>query len=130
MRYFIQYSGGKAIAFQMASSGPIPNMTEVSEETYEAAFSEFISHIPQDNNPQEYYLVLSNFRSFREKQFAAFDIYKSNVEYGIISESSAVHNQIVSWYQTMLAFPETITLDNYNKVVFPETPVMIQPYVN
>ena len=34
--------------------------------------------------------------------FKAFDIYKSNVEYGVIEESEETHNEIVSWYQLCL----------------------------
>lgn len=30
--------------------------------------------------------------------FKAFDIYKSNVEYGVVLESEETHSEILSWY--------------------------------
>ena len=37
-------------------------------------------------------------RQKREKLFKAFDIYKSNIEYGLITETDEVHQRISSWY--------------------------------
>lgn len=34
--------------------------------------------------------------------FKAFDIYKTNVEYGIIEETQEQHDDIISWYQKCL----------------------------
>lgn len=37
-------------------------------------------------------------RQKREKLFKAFDIYKSNIEYGLITETDEVHQRIALWY--------------------------------
>lgn len=41
-------------------------------------------------------------RHQRRKLFNAFDIYKTNVNYKIISETKDRHAQIVAWYQSAL----------------------------
>lgn len=41
-------------------------------------------------------------RAKRAKAFAAFDIYKDNVNYGLIEETEERHNQIVVWYELCL----------------------------
>ena len=37
-------------------------------------------------------------RQKRGKLFKAFDIYKSNIEYGLITETDEAHQRIASWY--------------------------------
>ena len=37
-------------------------------------------------------------RQKREILFKAFDIYKSNIEYGLIAETDETHQRIASWY--------------------------------
>lgn len=69
------------------------------------------------------------FRDFRSRQFAAFDIYKSNIDYGIIEEDETTRENIISWYLLMLEFPEYITEDNYESIIFPETPEAVRMYV-
>lgn len=70
------------------------------------------------------------FRSFRQKQFSAFDIYKSNIDYGIIEETEEEREEIISWYMLMLEFPEYITEENYETIEFPETPAAIRSYLD
>lgn len=41
-------------------------------------------------------------REKRNKVFKAFDIYKQNVNYGILTETKAKHNEILEWYQNCL----------------------------
>lgn len=41
-------------------------------------------------------------RSLRQPLLTAFDIYKSNVYYGVIMESAAEHTAILEWYQSLL----------------------------
>ena len=38
----------------------------------------------------------------RERLFKAFDIYKANVKYGVISESDEEHTLITEWYRKAL----------------------------
>ena len=71
-----------------------------------------------------------SFRIFRQKQFSAFDIYKSNIDYGIIEETEEERQDIISWYLLMLEFPEYITEENYETIEFPETPATIRSYLD
>ena len=41
-------------------------------------------------------------RQVRALDFKAFDIYKENVNYGLINESQEQHDEIVEWYQKCL----------------------------
>ena len=41
-------------------------------------------------------------RQLRAPLLAAFDIYKSNVAYGIEAEDEAQHAQVVTWYRSLL----------------------------
>ena len=41
-------------------------------------------------------------RKQRAKLFKAFDIYKENVNYGLIEENQETHDKLVSWYQNCL----------------------------
>lgn len=73
---------------------------------------------------------IEEFRTFRRIQFQMFDIYKSNVEYGIISETEDVKQDIINWYNHMLNFPTLITEETYEVIIFPETPEVILQYQN
>ena len=37
-------------------------------------------------------------RKQRARLFKAFDIYKQNVNYGLLIESTITHNKLVNWY--------------------------------
>lgn len=41
-------------------------------------------------------------RARRKKVFKAFDIYKENVNYGLITETAEQHDRIVEWYEACL----------------------------
>ena len=45
---------------------------------------------------------LSVLRNQRARLFKAFDIYKSNVEYGVIPETQETHDLITTWYLACL----------------------------
>lgn len=55
-----------------------------------------MSVIDRANHTQE---VL---RKQRAKLFKAFDIYKENVNYGLINETQETHDKLVSWYNACL----------------------------
>ena len=40
-------------------------------------------------------------RQVREPLLKAFDVYKSNVNYGVIIETEAEHNAVLEWYQKL-----------------------------
>lgn len=41
-------------------------------------------------------------RKQRAKLFKAFDIYKENVNYGLINETQETHDKLVVWYNACL----------------------------
>ena len=55
-----------------------------------------MSVIDRANHTQE---VL---RKKRAKLFKAFDIYKDNINYGLIEETQEIHDKLVAWYQLCL----------------------------
>lgn len=55
-------------------------------------------------------------RSLREPILKAFDIYKSNVYYGIITETEEERTKILAWYQDLLDLKES-ALGNVPKKV-------------
>lgn len=58
-----------------------------------------IDEIDRLNNPV---VELNYLRSLRKPLLTAFDIYKSNVLYGIIEETEEEHSQILEWYNSLL----------------------------
>ncbi len=40
-------------------------------------------------------------RQVREPLLEAFDVYKSNVNYGVIIETEAEHNAVLEWYHKL-----------------------------
>lgn len=47
--------------------------------------------------------IKASYRAKRSEILNAWDIYKSNVAYGVVIEDEATHNRIVEWYQSILA---------------------------
>ena len=41
-------------------------------------------------------------RKQRARLFKAFDIYKENINYGLINETQETHDELVIWYQKCL----------------------------
>jgi len=73
-------------------------------------------------------LIRRDFKIYREGAFKAFDIYKSNVVYGIISETESIRQKIINWYQEMLDFTTLIT-KNTTRDDYPEIPDKIKKYL-
>ena len=48
---------------------------------------------------QDTSIYIEALRRLREPLLKAFDIYKSNVYYGVINETEEEHQQILNWYQ-------------------------------
>lgn len=72
---------------------------------------------------------IKEIRKKREKYLKAFDIYKQNVNYGIIQEQNKQHKNILSWYRNLLDLPEQINDTNYNTINFPKCPEEIKYYL-
>lgn len=45
---------------------------------------------------------LNDLRKKREPLLIAFDKYKGNVQYGVLSETAAEHAEIIAWYKDLL----------------------------
>lgn len=58
--------------------------------------------IPNDPTEENLETERTELRSERAKAFKAFDIYKTNVQYGIVSETEEAHARIVMWYDACL----------------------------
>ena len=55
-------------------------------------------------------------RQLRKPILDAFDIYKSNVYYGVVTETDAEHYEILYWYQFLLDLDE-YALNNVPKAI-------------
>ena len=74
--------------------------------------------------------IFDPIRSRRAKELKAFDIYKANVAYGIETETPEKKRELLKWYQNWLDFPETVTVDNYQAIVYPNLPAEVKKYMN
>ena len=75
--------------------------------------------------PQDLNKIGSNYkavaiRQLRKPLLEAFDVYKSNVAYGVEQETSAEHILIMHWYQDLLDKKENALID---------VPLKIQRYL-
>lgn len=59
-------------------------------------------------------------RTLREPLLAAFDIYKGNVQYGILTETEEERETILAWYRDLCDLKET---------AIREVPAKIKKYV-
>ena len=103
------------------------------EEVTETEYTQLLKQYQWQTEGTDDYIgcvnTIEKFRSYRLKAFNAFDIYKSNVQYGIITETELEHSAILDWYSIMLNFPESITEENYKTVVFPSIPEQLERYL-
>lgn len=59
-------------------------------------------------------------RQLRAPLLAAFDVYKSNVFYGVIEEDAETHEAVLAWYRALLEKdPAALT----------DVPAGVRPYV-
>jgi hypothetical protein len=98
-------------------TGPEP---QSPQELFAAAKS---VGIPVSDNAFESWTA----RESRVPVLKAFDIYKSNVAYGIETETPEQHQSIEEWYQSWLDLPEVVVAGQ--EVVFPVTPDSIAKYL-
>ena len=71
-----------------------------------------VSLVPNDNTQELLEKHQNELRQVRANLFKAFDIYKSNVEYGVLTETEQKHNEIVEWYSKCLELDEN-AIENY-----------------
>lgn len=86
--------------------------------------------IPKDlDSNVEIDLKKTEVRIKRKPILSAFDIYKTNVIYGVVSETDEQRNDVLSWYNTWLGLPDIVTAENYKDIVYPITPDVIEKYL-
>lgn len=66
-------------------------------------------------------------RAQRAKLLSAFDVYKTNLYYGIESATEDEKTAILAWYDTLLGLPETVSVES--GAVWPDTPSKIARYI-
>lgn len=75
----------------------------------------------QEENMLAIYITYENYyRRLRQPLLSAFDIYKSNINYGLETETEEEHLEIMNWYSRLLNL-EIDTLLN--------VPTKIQRYI-
>lgn len=74
--------------------------------------------------------TLDRIRDEREVALRAFDVYKTNVYFGILEQvTSQEREEIMQWYETLLNLPERVTYDNCDEISLPKTPESIKKYL-
>lgn len=124
IRYFAKFDNQNEPITLISGPAEQPDMVEISKEEYDRLEEIINERIFGTKEEQAQRQLLAEFRSFRERQFRAFDIYKSNIEYGIIEETLSTHETILEWYDVMLNYPEGGVQEP-----FPETPAEVAKYL-
>ena len=79
--------------------------TNEVEKVKKGTIQKTIKHpilVAYDNSKEVEKVRLNKLRSQREPLLKAFDVYKSNVYYGIEEETEEEHKEVVSWYKDLL----------------------------
>lgn len=128
--YYVKLDGNHvSILGQIGEKNLIPlNCIECTEDQYYYYKEQIKIQAYGTIEEQEYQGVLSECRNLRTKEFLAFDIYKTNLFYNLISETEAEKEEIISWYNTWRDLPDTITINNYKDIIYPITPNKIAVY--
>lgn len=79
------------------------------------------------NQPDPLEENLKEVRRARARYLKAFDIYKSNVTYGVESESEEQKAEVLEWYSDLLDITELVTAESVPE--FPETPACVAKYL-
>lgn len=66
-----------------------------------------------------------HFREYRKQVFKAFDIYKSNVQYGLEFETEEERLEMITWYNNMKNFTNQINIINQ----YPTLPDKLKYYI-
>lgn len=77
--------------------------------------------------PDPYEANVKDIRTLRRRYLNAFDIYKSNVEYGIVSETDEQHQLVLDWYNQLLNITDLVTAESIPE--FPEVPNCVKQYL-
>lgn len=68
--------------------------------------------------------IKGKFQRYRIRVFKKWDILKSNVAVGLVS---ALTDEEIDWYQSMLSFPDSISLST-TEDDYPTTPARVEAY--
>ena len=97
------------------------NLTDIVEDTEKKAAwqAEQEALLPEKHR--------DDVRRQRARYLRAFDIYKSNVLYGVDTETEEEKAAVLAWYQTLLDLPSLATAEDVPE--FPETPEGVEKYL-
>lgn len=70
---------------------------------------------------------LKEVRKQRARYLKAFDIYKSNVSYGVEAETEEQKAEVLAWYFALLNITELVTAESVPD--FPQTPACVARYM-
>ena len=79
------------------------------------------------NRPDPLTENLKEVRKQRARYLKAFDIYKSNVSYGVETETEEQKAEVLAWYSALLDITELVTAESVPD--FPQTPACVARYM-
>lgn len=79
------------------------------------------------NRPDPLTENLKETRRMRARYLKAFDIYKSNVSYGVETETEEQKAEVLAWYSALLDITELVTAESVPD--FPQTPTCVARYM-
>lgn len=100
------------------------NLVDIVEDTEKRAAFEAEEAA---NKPDPVEEAVNDLRLQRNKVFRAFDIYKTNVYYGIEAETDEQHEAVLEWYNSWLDITEGVSARSTPEI--PVTPEYIEKYV-
>lgn len=124
MKYYCRkYNGIISEVFYIEDNEKIyiPDAIEITKEQYDI----FCSPTPEE-------LLINKKRKIRNERYIylkAFDIYKTNVYYGIETETTEEHDEIISWYNQILNITNISIMDIDNEITFGNIPKKILRYL-
>ncbi len=130
MRYYVNKDSELPVLMSSNEELELENFEECTEGEYQNYQEELATHLFGTKEERKVKEVQENIRQQRKEYFAAFDIYKANLAYGIETETPEEKAEILTWYTAMLDLPDTINESNcYEPVEYPELPQAIARYI-
>lgn len=116
---FRQYRAFSKLVFDDAG-----NLVDIVEDTEKKAAWEAEEAANQPDPLEE---NLKAVRRQRARYLKAFDIYKSNVSYGVETETEEQKAEVLAWYSALLDITELVTAESVPD--FPQTPACVARYM-
>lgn len=103
-------------------------IVDIVEDTERKAAHEAAMAAEQPTDAELLAEKTDQLRRKRATLLVAFDVYKANVDYGILSETEEERQAVLAWYQSLLDITEGVTMDETSPI-WPETPQKIAYYL-